>query len=55
MLNLLSIKISRFARNDKKRNCDTVSRAELAGALPVGAEVQQTENPSSNVSPVKIW
>jgi len=25
MLNLLSIKISRFARNDKKRNYDTVS------------------------------
>ena len=26
MLNLLSIKISRFARNDKKRNCATVSQ-----------------------------
>ena len=25
MLNLLSIKISRFAQNDKKRNYDTVS------------------------------
>ena len=26
MLNLLSIKISRFARNDKKRNCDKASK-----------------------------
>jgi len=29
MLNLLSIKISRFARNDKKRNCDTASKVGI--------------------------
>jgi len=36
MLNLLSIKISRFARNDKKGNCDTVSKGEeiIFDALP---------------------